>query len=362
MTTLLILLIVVVGVALIFDFFNGFHDAANAISTLVISKTLTPFMAVLLAGFANFAGYIFWGMSTEVAGTVAKGIVDFHLVDGQAAKLLVLVAALFGAILWNIITWLLGLPTSSSHALIGGLLGAGVAAVGFDAILWFPKGFDPAAGVWFPKEIGLLFIIAFIFVAPSLGMLGAAIITSLSAWIFNNFHPRRATTTLRFLQLFSASWNAIGHGRNDAQKTMGIIAMALMAFNGTTGDKFHIDQWVVLSCYIAMALGTMFGGWRIVKTMGTGITKIRPLEGFSADTSSAMTLTMTAAVGIPVSTTHVIAGSIMGVGAVQRAAGVRWVTARKILWAWLLTIPLTGLCAWAVYTGLKALFGVLGIL
>ncbi len=320
MTETMILVIIVVAAALIFDFFNGFHDAANAIATIVITKTLTPGQAVILAGFANFAGYFTFGVA--VAKTIGKGVVQL-----DSITLPLILAALLGAIIWNIITWLMGLPTSSSHALVGGLIGAGLASSGLKAIVLS----------------GVLKIVAFIFVAPLFGMIGSMIFTTIIIHIFKKTSPKKATGIFKKLQLVSATAYSVSHGTNDAQKSMGIIAMALVA--GGINKDFHLDSWVVISCYSAIGLGTMFGGWRIVKTMGTKITRIRPLEGFCAETSSAMVLLGASHFGIPVSTTHVISGSIMGVGAVENAATVRWVTARKILWAWILTIPFTALCA-----------------
>ncbi len=307
----------IIVLALVFDFLNGFHDAANSIATVVVTRTLTPFQAVLMAGVANFLGFIFFGVT--VAQTVGKGIVDSSVVT-----LPIIFAALIGAIAWNILTWLLGLPTSSSHALIGGLVGSTVAAVGVRAV----------------HLSGVIKVVSFIFVAPLLGMIGAVVFTMLTIWAFHRFNRERTNRIFKRLQLVSAMFYSMGHGTNDAQKTMGIITLVL--FSSGMIQTFHVDRWVVLACYSTIALGTVFGGWRIVKTMGTNITKIRPMEGFCAETSSAFVLLGTAHFGIPVSTTHVIAGSIMGVGTVEGARGVRWVTARRIIWAWILTIPITG--------------------
>jgi len=323
-------MIAVIATALAFDFFNGFHDSANAIATIVITRTLTPGQAVVLAGLANFVGYFAFGVA--VASTIGKGVVGVEYIT-----LPILVAALVGAILWNILTWLLGLPTSSSHALIGGLVGAAVAAVGGQAIILS----------------GLGKIVVFILVAPVLGSLGAVVFTNLVLFLSRRAHPAPAKKLFKRLQLVSASVYAVAHGTNDAQKTMGVIALALLA--GGVNATFRLDRWVVFSCYTAMAIGTMLGGWRIVRTMGTRITKIRAMEGFCAETSSSIVMLLTAHFGIPVSTTHVIAGSIMGVGTVERAATVRWVTARKIVWAWLFTIPFTALCSGLVYLGLSLL-------
>ena len=335
------LVLIIIIMALLFDFFNGFHDAANAISTIVITKTLTPLQAVILAGLLNFVGYFIFGIA--VAKTIGKGVIDTELIS-QSLLLYVILSALIGAIIWNIITWLLGLPTSSSHALIGGLVGAGIAAAGFKVVLLK----------------GVLTIMSFIILAPFLGFLGAIFFSTIVIRLFWKINPKKAAKVFKILQLFSAGFFAIGHGTNDAQKSMGIIALALFA--GGINQVFHIDGWVIFSCYAAISIGTMFGGWRIVKTMGTKITKIRAMEGFCAETSSAVVLLLTAHFGVPVSTTHVIAGSIMGVGAVERAASVRWITARKIMWAWLLTIPLTAICSAVVYQFVMFLHNILNIL
>jgi PiT family inorganic phosphate transporter len=337
----LTLVFIIIAMALLFDFFNGFHDAANAISTIVITKTLTPLQAVVLAGILNFVGYFIFGIA--VANTIGKGVLNTSLIS-QSLLLYVILSGLVGAIIWNIITWLLGLPTSSSHALIGGLIGAGIAAAGFQVVML--KGF--------------LTIVAFIIFAPLLGFIGAILFTTIIIRLFWKINPKKAAKVFKILQLFSASFYAIGHGTNDAQKSMGIIAMTLFA--GGINQAFHVDGWVIIACYTAISIGTMFGGWRIVKTMGTRITKIHAMEGFCAETSSAVVLLLTAHFGVPVSTTHVIAGSIMGVGSVERAASVRWITARKILWAWLLTIPLTATCAALVYYFIMLLHNLFSII
>ena len=318
------LVVVIIALSLVFDFLNGFHDAANSIATVVVTKTLTPLQAIVMAGLANFVGYFTFGVA--IAKTVGKGIIQIDHVT-----LTVVLSALLGAILWNIITWLLGLPTSSSHALIGGLVGSGIAACGTKVIIWS----------------GVLKIVGFIFLAPFLGMIGAIVFTIIVLWIFRKIDFSLSRKVFKGLQLFSSFWYSVGHGTNDAQKTMGIIAMAL--FSGGLTDSFHLQGWVIFSCYTAIALGTMFGGWRIVKTMGTKITKIRAMEGFCAETSSALVLMGTAHFGIPVSTTHVISGSIMGVGTVEKAAEVKWIVARKILLAWLFTIPCTAFFAAIFY-------------
>lgn len=318
------LVIFIIALALFFDFLNGFHDAANAIATVVVTKTLTPFQAVLLAGCANFIGYFFFGVA--IATTVGKGVIDTAYVT-----LPLILAALIGAILWNILTWLLGLPTSSSHALIGGLIGSAVVAVGLKAVIL----------------TGVIKIFLFIFIAPIIGMFGAMIFTIIILWLFHKCDRTKSNNLFRRLQLVSATVYSVGHGTNDAQKTMGIITLVL--FSSGIISTFHVDNWVILICHASIALGTVFGGWRIVKTMGTRITKIRAMEGFCAETSSALVLLGTAHMGIPVSTTHAIAGSIMGVGSVEHARSVRWVTARSIIWAWILTIPATALIAGASY-------------
>lgn len=320
----LVMVVIVIAMALLFDFLNGFHDSANAIATVVVTRTLTPGQAVLLAGAANFIGYFTFGVA--IAKTIGKGIIHIDHVT-----LPIVLAALLGAIVWNIVTWLLGLPTSSSHALIGGLIGSGIAALG-------------------PKIVilgGVLKIVMFIVLAPLIGMISSGIFTAMILWLFRKSRPATAARIFKRLQLVSSAIYSIGHGTNDAQKTMGIIALAL--FTGGITKSFQLDGWVVFSCYAAIALGTAFGGWRIVKTMGTQITKIRCMEGFCAETASSLVLLGTAHFGIPVSTTHVIAGSIMGVGAIEHSGSVRWVTARKIIWAWLLTIPLTAGCAAVCY-------------
>lgn len=323
-TSTLVLVILIVIVALIFDFVNGFHDAANAIATIVVSRTLTPGQAVLLAGFANFVGFFTFG--TAVAKMIGKGVVQVDFVT-----LPLILATLLGAIGWNILTWILGIPTSSSHALIGGLIGAGIAAVGTKVVIFS----------------GLLKIFSFIFLAPLIGMAGAMLFTIMVMWIFRKAHPFKSEKTFKVLHLISASFYSIGHGTNDAQKTMGVIALAL--FTAKFIPEFAIPTWVVLAAYTAISLGTMFGGWRIVKTMGTSIIKIRQMEGFCASSAAALVLIGTAHAGIPVSTTHVIAGSIMGVGTVDNARNVRWVTARRIIWAWVITIPASAAFAGIMY-------------
>lgn len=324
------LLIVVVAVALLFDFVNGFHDAANAIATVVVTRTLTPGQAVVLAGLANFVGVFFFGV--HVAKTIGNDVVKL----GEMT-LPIILAALSGAVTWNLITWVLGLPTSSSHALIGGLVGAALISVGVDGVHWW--------------GVGKIFL--FIVVAPTLGFLGASFLTVVLYWVLRRAQPHKVNGWFRYLQLVSAANYSVSHGINDAQKTMGVIAMALVA--GGIHQELTLDAWVIWSCYIAIGLGTMMGGWRIVKTMGTQITKIRPLEGFVSESSAAVVLFTTSSMGIPVSTTHVISGSIMGVGAVENAAKVKWITARRIVWAWIITIPAAASIAALVYLGLRFL-------
>jgi PiT family inorganic phosphate transporter len=366
-TLLIGLVVVVVILALIFDFLNGFHDAANAIATIVITRTLTPGQAVMLAGIANFMGYltITLGMGSAILKTVGKGVVNIGGFASPQEQLIVILASLSGAALWNIITWWLGLPTSSSHALIGGLAGSTMMAVA-TATKGMMVPFKVVAGGPPPPIIGLMYdkislfghtvyllgvfkIMLFIIIAPLLGMLAASIFTSMVMWCFRKAKPARANIWFRNLQLVSASWYSFGHGMNDAQKTMAIIMMALIAWSPSVYSLDKPVHWVILSCYAAIGLGTMFGGWRIVKTMGTKITKIRAMEGFCAESAASLVLMGTAHYGIPVSTTHVISGAIMGVGAVEHAAKVRWVTARNILWAWILTIPLTAIFTAGVY-------------
>ena len=313
--------IALVLVALAFDFLNGFHDAANAIATVVSTRVLKPYQAVLLAAFFNFAALFVFHLN--VATTVGRGIVDQGIVDHY-----LVFGALAGAISWNVITWLYGIPSSSSHALIGGLVGAAVAK----------------AGTWALIAPGILKTVAFIFISPLLGMaLGAFMMLAVS-WIFVRTSPSRVDRWFRRLQLASASAYSLGHGGNDAQKTAGIIWMLLIA-SGYLGAKDPIPMWVVTACYITIALGTAFGGWRIVKTMGQRITKLRPVGGFCAETGGAITLFMTGALGIPVSTTHTITGAIVGVGAAQNVSAVRWGIAGNIVWAWILTIPCSAFMA-----------------
>ena len=321
MSGAVLLVALIIAVALVFDFINGFHDAANSIATVVSTRVLTPMQAVAWAAFFNFVAA--FGFGVQVARTVGKGVVQSTVVDEW-----VILGALTGAIAWNLITWYYGIPSSSSHALIGGFAGAALAKAGWGALI----------------PSGLLKIAVFIVLAPVIGMvLGFALMVA-TLWIFRRVRPSRVDKLFRRLQLISAAFYSLGHGTNDAQKTMGIIAILLFS-SGYLGPEFYVPFWVVLAAHAAMALGTMAGGWRIVKTMGMKLTKLRPVGGFCAETAGAVMLIGTAVGGIPVSTTHTITGSIMGVGAVQRFSAVRWDLAGRIVWAWILTIPLSGTLA-----------------
>jgi PiT family inorganic phosphate transporter len=319
-------------VALVFDFLNGFHDAANSVATVVSTGTLTPNVAVAWAAFFNFVAA--FGFGVQVANTVGKGVVDPAIVDRW-----VVLGGLIGAIAWNLLTWWLGLPVSSSHALIGGLAGAAVVRGGFGALI----------------VPGLMKIALFIVLAPLLGMvLGFLMMTALM-WLCRRSVPATVDRRFRKLQLASAAFYSLGHGTNDAQKTMGIIAVLL--FTAGYMPDFHVPTWVVLICHAAIAAGTLMGGWRIVKTMGMKITRLKPIGGCSAETAGALMLIGTAIWGIPVSTTHTITGAIMGVGATHRLSAVRWGVATRIVWAWILTIPLSALVAAASYAVIRLLAG-----
>jgi PiT family inorganic phosphate transporter len=313
-------------VALAFDFMNGFHDAANSIATVVSTRVLKPYQAVMLAALFNFVALFVFQL--KVATTVGKGIIDQGIVDHY-----VILGALVGAISWNIITWWYGIPSSSSHALIGGLCGAAIAK----------------AGAWALVPSGVLKTIAFIFISPIAGMIFGALLMLAVSWIFVRTTPSRVDRWFRRLQLVSASLYSLGHGGNDAQKTAGIIWMLLIAA-GTLGADDPIPYWVVVACYVTIGLGTAFGGWRIVKTMGQRITKLKPVGGFCAESGGALMLFIATALGIPVSTTHTITGAIVGVGAAQSTSSVRWGIAGNIVWAWILTIPcsafMAGLAWW----------------
>ena len=315
-------LIVIIVFALVFDFINGFHDSANSIATIVSTKVLTPLQAVIWAGLFNFVAYFIF-KDHKVANTVAKTIqpefVDLHIV----------LAGLLAAICWNLFTWRQGIPSSSSHTLIGGFIGAAVAKVGSFKVIVMAN---------------LVKTVTFIFLSPIIGMILAFIITVIVIWLSRNSNPYRADKWFKKLQLVSSAVFSIGHGGNDAQKTMGLISLALFTQHLIPSIK-SMPFWIPLSCYIAIGLGTMFGGWRIVKTMGTRITKVTPLEGVCAETAAASTLIFTELLGVPVSTTHTITGSIMGVGATKRLSAVRWGVTVNLLWAWLLTIPVSGILA-----------------
>ncbi len=308
-------------VALIFDFLNGFHDAANSIALMVSTRLLTPQAAVVWAAFFNLVAFLFFGL--HVANTVGKGIISKEIIDNA-----VIFGALGGAISWNLITWWFGIPSSSSHALVGGLVGAGVAKAGTGAIV----------------AAGLLKTSFAIILSPLFGLLLALILSVAVLWIYEKSSPYPTERRFNKLQFVSSSLYSLGHGGNDAQKTMGIIAVLLYA-NGYLHGDFNVPFWVVISCQIAMGLGTLFGGWRIVRTMGMGITRIRPSGGFCAQTSGAIALFIATSMGIPVSTTHTITGAIVGVGMSRRVSAVRWGLASRIVWAWVLTIPCAGLIA-----------------
>ena len=310
-----------VVIALVFDFLNGFHDAANSIATVVSTRVLKPYQAVLMAAVCNFVALFIFGLG--VAATVGKGIVDQGIVDHY-----LVFGALAGAIVWNIITWYYGIPSSSSHALVGGLAGAAVAK----------------AGTWALIPAGIIKTMIFIIVSPVLGMILGVVFTLSVAWIFRRSSPSRVDRWFRRLQLLSASFYSLGHGGNDAQKTIGIIWMLLIG-SGYLDAKSPAPAWAVAACYITIGIGTAFGGWRIVRTMGQRITKLRPVDGFCAEAGGAITLFVTAALGIPVSTTHTITGAIVGVGATQNASAVRWGIAGNIVWAWILTIPCSAFIA-----------------
>jgi PiT family inorganic phosphate transporter len=318
-------LFALIAVALFFDFLNGLHDAANSIATIVSTRVLRPQYAVMWAAFFNFIAFLFFGL--HVAETLGTGIVDANIVDPQ-----VIFAALMGAIVWNIVTWLFGIPSSSSHALIGGLVGAGVAKAGGGAIVW----------------TGLAKTSAAIVLSPLTGFLLALALVLTVSWIFVRQTPFAVDRTFRVLQFASASMYSLGHGGNDAQKTMGIIAVLLYS-QGHLGSEFYVPFWVVITCQAAIALGTLFGGWRIVHTMGSKITRLNPMQGFCAETGGAITLFAATWLGIPVSTTHTITGAIVGVGAARRVSAVRWGIAGNIVIAWVVTLPVAAMIAAASY-------------
>jgi PiT family inorganic phosphate transporter len=308
-------IIILVFLALAFDFLNGFHDSANSIATVVSTRVLSPRYAVIWAAFFNFIAFLFFGL--HVAGTIGKGIVDINIIDKY-----IIFGALMGACAWNVITWYLSLPTSSSHALIGGLIGAALVKSGTTSLLW----------------PGIIKTVSFIFISPIVGLILGSLFGTLIYNLFRNSTPGKVDHLFRKGQLISAAFYSMGHGGNDAQKTMGIIASLLFSA-GLIGNTFYVPNWVVFACYAAISLGTMFGGWRIVKTMGQKVAKLKPVDGFCAETGAAVTLFASTAMGIPVSTTHTITASIMGVGSLQRRSAVHWGVAGNILWAWILTIP-----------------------
>ena len=315
MDAALLVLIFLIAVALLFDFLNGLHDAANSIATIVATRVLPPVYAVGWAAFFNFIAFLFFGL--HVADTIGRGIISPEIISDQ-----VIFGALMGAISWNVITWLAGIPSSSSHALIGGLLGAGIAKAGTGAVV---------IG-------GVTKTVMAIFLSPAVGFALALLLVLTVSWLFARANPSFADRIFRKLQFVSASAYSLGHGGNDAQKTMGIIAVLLFS-RGMLGDEFHVPFWVVITCQAAIALGTLFGGWRIVHTMGSRITRLSSQQGFCAETGGAITLFMATGMGIPVSTTHTITGAIVGVGAARRASAVRWGVARSIVTAWFITMP-----------------------
>lgn len=321
----LVFVIITIAMALFFDFLNGFHDAANSIAAIVSTRVLKPHWAVLWAAFFNFIAFLFFGVN--VATTIGIGLVAPEVMTN-----LVIFSALLGAIFWNIFTWLFGLPSSSSHALIGGLLGASIAHAGMAPLKW----------------AGIIKVIAAIVISPLLGMMMGMLLMIVTARIFFYSNPHRVDGWFRHIQLLSSAFISLGHGSNDAQKTMGIIAILLYSSH-MLGDHFYIPLWVVVSCNFVIALGTCFGGWRIVKTMGMKITKLKPVSGFCSDTASATTLALATFLGIPVSTTHTVTGAIIGVGSVNGFSAVRWGVAKNIVWAWILTIPAAGCVAAAVW-------------
>lgn len=323
---------IIILIALGFDFINGFHDAANSIATVVSTRVLAPRFAVIWAAFFNFVAA--FGLGVHVANTIGRGIVDPHAITN-----LVVLAGLLGAIAWDLFTWYYGLPISSSHALIGGLVGAALVASGPSVLLW----------------AGINRVLLFIVLSPLVGM-GLGLLFMLTVfWLGRRATPARIDRVFRRLQLLSAALYSLGHGTNDAQKTMGVIAVLLFA-NGYLGQKFYVPYWVVLAAHAAIAAGTLAGGWRIVKTMGMRITKLQPVGGFCAESAAAASILGASFGGIPVSTTHTISGAIMGVGATRRLSAVRWGVARRIVWAWVLTIPAAALVAAAAYTLLQLFF------
>ncbi len=328
-TSVTLLLVFLIGIALLFDLLNGMHDAANSIATIVSTRVLSPFYAVLWAAFFNFAAYFIgthFGFEAKVASTIGKGLINPDMVNNA-----VIFGALMGAITWNVITWRLGIPSSSSHALVGGIIGAGVAKAGFSAIVWG----------------GLSKTLVAIVLSPVTGFVLGILLVVLVSWLFVRANPARTDSLFRKLQLVSSALYSIGHGSNDAQKTAGIIAVLLFA-NGYY-EEFTVPAWVVISCFTVMGIGTMLGGWRIVHTMGSKITRLTPMQGACAETAGAITLFGATFLGIPVSTTHTITSSIVGVGSARRVHAVRWGIAGRIVWAWVITIPASAAMGWLFY-------------
>jgi len=324
-------IILLIVLALVFDFLNGFHDSANSIATVVSTRVLSPKYAVMWAAAFNFIAFFCFG--DHVAKTIGKGIIDIAIVDKA-----VIFGTLIGACSWNLLTWYFGLPTSSSHALIGGLIGAALVKAGSSSLVW----------------AGIQKTVIFIFVSPLLGLVLGLVFGTLVYFIFRNSTPLKVDHFFRKGQLVSAALYSMGHGGNDAQKTMGIIASLL--FSAGIIDKFYIPGWVAIMCYTAIAMGTMFGGWRIVKTMGQRITKLKPVDGFCAEAGAAATLFIASSMGVPVSTTHTITGSIMGVGSLRRLSAVRWGVAGRIVWAWIITIPCAATISALSYWLIKLLY------
>src|SRR5580704_3334988 len=336
MTTVLLILVLVVLVALAFDYINGFHDTANAIATVVSTGVLPIRTAILIAAALNFSGAL---LGTAVASTIGKDIVQ-----AAAVTQVVVLSALIGAIFWNLFTWYFGIPSSSSHALIGGLVGAGIARTGStDAV----------------QVAGLTKVVRSLVVSPLIGFFAAFVVMITIFWVTRGVRPARLARAFRKLQMVSAGFMALSHGSNDAQKTMGIITMSLVAYGALNGKagKFEVPLWVIVACATAMACGTAAGGLRIIKTMGTKIIDLKPIHGFAAETSAAITILTSSAMGLPVSTTHVITGCIMGAGASQRVSAVRWGVTTRILWAWLLTIPISAAVSWLCYQAASRVLG-----
>jgi len=318
-------IIFLIALALFFDFLNGFHDSANSIATVVSTRVLSPKYAVIWAAVFNLLAFFIFGL--HVANTIGHGIIDISIIDQK-----IIFGTLMGACVWNVITWYFGLPTSSSHALIGGMIGAALVKTGPKALVWQ----------------GISKTVSFIFISPAVGLLLGLGIGILVYWIFRNSPPIKVDHIFRKGQLLSAAFYSMGHGGNDAQKTMGIIASLLFSA-GLLGSKFYVPNWVVFACYLAISVGTMFGGWRIVKTMGQKVAKLKPVDGFCAEFGAAITLFISSFMGIPVSTTHTITGAIMGIGSVRRISAVRWGVAGNIVWAWIITIPCSAVISAVAY-------------